>query len=99
MCTVLAYESVRGSCSAYKRKRSLGLRNTVEWEEIFFLYMKQVILYVHEGAVTSWREENIVTLRPEMGNIFLCITVQDFLDSMVICIFRQKITQNELLRI
>ena len=34
-----------------------------------------------------------------MGNIFLCITVQDFLDSMVICIFRQKITQNELLRI
>ena len=38
-------------------------------------------------------------LRPEMGNIFLCITVQDFLDSMVICIFRQKITQNELLRI
>ena len=61
MCTVLAYESVRGSCSAYKRKRSLGLRNTVEWEEFFFLYMKQVILYVHEGAVTSWREENIVT--------------------------------------
>ena len=32
----------------------------------------------------------IVNLHPELGNIFLCINVQDFLDSMVICIFRYK---------
>ena len=30
------------------------------------------------------------TLPPELGNIFLCITVQDLLDSTVNCIFRAK---------
>ena len=38
-------------------------------------------------------------LRPEMGNIFLFINVQDFLDSMVIHILGILATVSDLLRL
>ena len=38
----------------------------------------------------GWGARVFINLRPEMGNIFLFINVQDFLDSMVIHILGTK---------
>ena len=56
-------------------------------------------LLCHKPKYVFWRDSDLtkwkyyifkILLRLELGNIFLCITVQDFLDSMVNCIFRYR---------
>ena len=86
-----------------KVSAKIGQSSSSRWMEyvrLLFIYIKaRNQTYSKKLPLLQPWQERFYNLRPEMGNIFLCITVQDFLDSMVICIFRQKITQNELLRI